>query len=151
MANDVALDQLPADLRSVSTTPDYAFIAPNLCDSGTESPCVDGRPGGLATSDAFLHEWVPRILGSPAYKRDGLLLIAFLSSAPTPDPAAASPPPTGALLLSRFARPGRTIAAPYDPYSLLRSLEDLFGLVPPARAKGAASFAKAALPGAFGS
>jgi hypothetical protein len=149
MANDVALDQLPADLRSVSTTPDYAFIAPNLCDSGTESPCVDGRPGGLATADAFLHEWVPRILGSPAYKRDGLLLIAFLSSAPTADPAAASPAPTGTLLLSRFARPAATIAAPYDPYSLLRSLEDLFGLAPLARAKDAASFAKAALPGAF--
>jgi hypothetical protein len=44
MANDVSLDRLPADLRSVSTTPDYAFIAPNLCDNGTEFPCVDGRP-----------------------------------------------------------------------------------------------------------
>jgi hypothetical protein len=151
MANDVALEQLPADLRSVSTTPDYAFIAPNLCDSGTESPCVDGRPGGLATADAFLHEWVPRILGSPGYKRDGLLLITFLSTASTAGAAAASPPPTGALLLSRFARPGRTIAGPYDPYSLLRSLEDLFGLAPLARAKDATSFAKAALPGAFGS
>jgi hypothetical protein len=151
MANDVALDQLPADLRSVSTTPDYAFIAPNLCDSGTESPCVDGLPGGLATADAFVREWVPRILGSPAYKRDGLLLITFPSNAPTTDPGAASPPPTGTLLLSRFARPGKTIAGPYDPYSVLRSVEDLFGLAPLARAKDAASFAKAALPGAFGS
>jgi hypothetical protein len=163
MANDVALDQLAGDLRSVSKTPDYAFIAPNLCDSGTESPCVDGRPGGLATADAFLNEWVPRILASPAYQRDGLLVVTFPSSTTTPtatgttttppattDPATGSPAPTGTLLLSRFARAGTTIAGPYDPYSLLRSVEDLFGLTPLARAKDAASFAKVALPGAFG-
>jgi hypothetical protein len=162
MANDVGLDQLSGDLRSVSKTPDYAFIAPNLCDSGTESPCIDGRPGGLATADAFLHEWVPRILASPAYQRDGLLVITFPSSATTAsatgttttpgaptDPATASASPTGTLLLSRFASTGRTISKPYDPYSLLRSVEDLFGLTPLARAKDAASFAKAALPGAY--
>ncbi|MCW3046704.1 MAG: phosphoesterase [Solirubrobacterales bacterium] len=162
MANDVALDRLSGDLRSVSTTPDYAFLAPNLCDSGTETPCVDGRPGGLASADAFLHEWVPRILGSPAYRRDGLLVITFPSSAPAPGtgtpatpaattgPAAASPAPTGTLLLSRFARAGTTVAGPYDPYSVLRSVEDLFGLKPLARANHASSFVKAALPGAVG-
>jgi hypothetical protein len=105
---------------------------------------------------------VPRILASPAYQRDGLLVITFPSSATTAgatgttttpgaptDPATASASPTGTLLLSRFASTGRTISKPYDPYSLLRSVEDLFGLTPLARAKDAASFAKAALPGAY--
>jgi hypothetical protein len=68
----------------------------------------------------------------------------------TTGPPAASPAPTGTLLLSRFARAGTTVAGPYDPYSVLRSVEDLFGLKPLARAKHASSFVKAALPGALG-
>jgi hypothetical protein len=145
-ADDLSLDGLATDLNKVSTTPNYAYIAPNLCDSATESPCVDGSPGGLAAADAFLKLWVPRILGSPAYKADGALLITFLSSAEkSPD----GPPRTGALVLSPFAGGGKTTATPYDPYSLLRSVEDLFGLTPLAHAQEAQSFAKAALPGAF--
>jgi hypothetical protein len=107
---------------------------------------VDGSPGGLAAADAFLKQWVPRILSSPAYKADGALLITFLSSAEkSPD----GPPRTGALVLSRFASSAKTTAAPYDPYSLLRSVEDLFGLTPLAHANDAKSFAQSALPGAF--
>jgi hypothetical protein len=145
-ADDLSLDGLATDLDKISTTPNYAYIAPNLCDSATESPCVDGSPGGLAAADAFLKRWVPRILASPAYKADGVLLITFLSSAvKNPD----GPPRTGALVLSRFAQGGKTTAAPYDPYSLLRSVEDLFALTPLARAQYAKSFAASVLPGAF--
>jgi hypothetical protein len=145
-ADVFSLDGLETDLGKTSTTPNYAYIAPNLCDSATESPCVDGSAGGLPAADAFLKLWVPRILSSPAYKADGVLLITFLSStAKTPD----GPPRTGALVLSRFAGRGKTLAAPYDPYSLLRSVEDLFALTPIAHATTAASFARTALPGAF--
>ena len=35
---------------------------------------------------------------------------------------------TGAVLLSRFIKPGTRTATPYNHYSLLRSLEDIFGL-----------------------
>jgi hypothetical protein len=31
-------------------------------------------------------------------------------------------------MVSRFLPPGATDAKPYDPYSLLRSTEDMFGL-----------------------
>ena len=37
----------------------------------------------------------------------------------------------------------------YDPYALLRSIEDLFGLDPLGLAAQAKAFAHAALPGAF--
>ena len=76
-ANVVPLDRLPADLASTQSTPNYSFITPNLCDDGHDSPCVDGRPGGLVSSDAFLRAWVPRILASPAFRKDGLLLVTF--------------------------------------------------------------------------
>jgi hypothetical protein len=41
----------------------------------------------------------------------------------------------GALLLSPFVTPGATIQAPHDPFSLLHSIENLFGLEPLGYAK----------------
>lgn len=145
-ASDLPLTGLEADLATAATTPNYVFVAPNLCNDGTESPCVDGTPGGLAAADAFLAAWVPKILAAPAYRDDGVLLVTFTGSA-VPG-AADAPARNGTLLLSRFATAGATIDAEYDPYSLLRSVEDLFGLRPLARAAKAASFVDTALPGA---
>ena len=76
-ANVVRLDRLRRDLRRERTTPGFVFIAPNLCHDGHDAPCKDGQPGGLASIDTFLRSWVPRILASPAYRHDGLLVITF--------------------------------------------------------------------------
>jgi len=81
----VNLNHLTADLAEERTTPNFVFITPNLCDdghdgSGTGAPgttCANGHPGGLASADAFLQTWVPKITESPAYRRDGLLIITF--------------------------------------------------------------------------
>ena len=144
--NDVALSQLPKALRSAKTTPNFSFITPNLCSDGHDSPCVDGRPGGLKSADEFLKAWVPRILKSPAYKKDGLLVINFdESDGPQSDsraccgekPGPNSPSPgitgpgggrTGAVLLSPFIKPGSVNDTPYNHYALLRSIEDIYGL-----------------------
>jgi phosphatidylinositol-3-phosphatase len=183
-ANVVNLTLLTNDLQSVATTPNFAFITPNLCNDGhdgedTSAPakrCVDGHPGGLASSDAFLQLWVPKILNSPAYRQDGLLIITFDESnfgAPqtSTDPATgkttitinapgehccgqkigpnvarpivetfvASPTLTyvvttqgyggdriGAVLLSPFIKPGTISNVPYNHYSLLKSLENIY-------------------------
>ena len=53
-ANDVDLSRLAPDLRSESTTPDYAFITPDLCNDGHDTPCVDGGPGGMKQANTFL-------------------------------------------------------------------------------------------------
>ncbi len=76
-ANVVNLNQLPADLKAASQTPNFVFITPNLCNDGHDAPCKNGQPGGLVSADAFLQKWVPIIASSDAYKRDGLLIIAF--------------------------------------------------------------------------
>jgi phosphatidylinositol-3-phosphatase len=81
----VNLDALPADLASIATTPHLSFITPNLCNDGHDGSgtgakgqgCADGKPGGLASIDAFLQSWVPKITASPAFKKDGLLIITF--------------------------------------------------------------------------
>jgi hypothetical protein len=134
--NDVSLEQLPADLRKAEGTANYSYIAPTPCDSGAAGQCSPGAVEGAAAADAFLAKWVPQILASPAYKEDGLLVVTFgaagqVASEPTPAPAAAEDPlHVGTLLVSRFAPPGSTDATTFDPYSLLRSTEDLFGLEP---------------------
>jgi len=77
----VNLQALGDDLQSIDTTPNYVFITPNLCndghDGGPAGPCVDGAPGGLVSADLFLKRLVPQIVSSPAFRRDGLLIITF--------------------------------------------------------------------------
>ncbi len=81
-AHVVNLAALAGDMADETTTPDYVFITPNLCHDGHDGgeggkKCVDGQPGGLISADAFLKETVPQILGSPAFKHDGLLIVTF--------------------------------------------------------------------------
>jgi hypothetical protein len=183
----VNLNVLTQDLAEERTTPNYVFITPNLCSDGHDgsgtgaagTTCANGQPGGLTSVDAFLKVWVPKIMASPAYRKDGLLIITFdesnyvqdVSSNPStgqttvditfpgqtccnqqpgPNLAGARPgtftlvnTPTlvenivingyggdriGALLLSPFINPGSTSSTAYNHYSLLRSIEDIFGL-----------------------
>ena len=147
-AHDVPLDRLSGHLAHVATTPNLVFVTPNLCHDGHDSPCVDGEPGGLISADAFLKTWVPRILASPAYIKDGLLLIIFdesdfggsnsdttaccgEQSGPNTAMAGITGPGggrVGAVALSKFVKPGSVNDNPYNHYALLRSIEDLFGL-----------------------
>ncbi|MGH1524523.1 alkaline phosphatase family protein [Leifsonia sp. L25] len=144
--NDVDLSNLPTDLATVATTPNLSLITPNLCDDGHDSPCVDGRPGGLVSADAWLKQWVPKITSSPAFRQDGVLVITFdESDGPQSDASSCcneGPGPNsalpgiaglgggrvGALVLSPFVKGGTWSTTPYNHYSLLASIEDTFGL-----------------------
>lgn len=185
--NVVNLTKLTDDLKSIDTTPNFTFITPNLCNDGHDggsasSKCVNGDPGGLESADAFLQKWVPLIMASPAYQKDGLIIINFdessyatqtMDSSTTPPtltmtfsgntccnqqpgpnvpassfpitqsfPASVSHYPyninlvtqtyggdrTGAVLLSPFIKPGTVSTTPYNHYSMLRTLEDIFQL-----------------------
>jgi phosphatidylinositol-3-phosphatase len=137
----VNLDHLSNDLAQVSTTPNLVYITPNLCHDGHDAPCKNGEPGGLISADAFLRTWVPRILHSPAFKQDGLLVITFDEgtdgkSCCNEKPLPGGPPPgqfgpgggrIGAVLLSPFIAPGTQSPVEYNHYSLLRTLENIFG------------------------
>jgi hypothetical protein len=140
-ADDLPIDKLTADLSKADKTPNYSFIAPTPCDSGATGQCAPGATEGPANADAFLAGWAPKILASPAYKAGGLLIVNFGAANPPSTEPGATPPAdplrTGALLVSPFLTPGSTDAAPYNPYSLLRSTEDLFGLDPLGLAAGA--------------
>jgi hypothetical protein len=164
----VNLERLATDLAQVATTPEFVFISPNLCHDGHDAPCKNGEPGGLKSADAFLKTWVPRIMASPAYKRDGLLIVTFdegdadevklpdgrikmefegescCNQQPGPNLGAFPQTQsdagylvtlrsfggdrTGTVLLSPFLAPGTVSATPFNHYSLLKSLEDIYGV-----------------------
>jgi hypothetical protein len=158
--NVVNFSSLKQDLQSVDTTANFVYITPNLCNDGHDGgenrkDCVDGRPGGLITANAFLKQWVPVILAAPAFKQDGLLVITFdeadigdssaccgevaepnLKPGQTifgvPDKGSGIIGPgggrIGAVLLSPFIKAGTISTTPYNHYSLLRTLEDIFSL-----------------------
>jgi len=144
----VNLSVLQKDLQSAATTPNYVFITPNLCNDGHDPLCIDGGPGGFAAVDGFLRKWVPRILASPSFKKDGLLIITFDESegnGPEGSTACCGEKPLasarrpagvlgpgggriGAVVLSPYVKAGTVSTVPYNHYSLLRTVEDIFGL-----------------------
>ncbi len=155
-ANVGPLSRLPQDLASVQSTPNFSFISPSLCNDGHDKTCV-GQPAGTAAEDAWLRTWVTLITSSPAFREDGALFIvtdesdgdsnACCKEPSGPNVTSPGAPKTatkdqtfagsgdgkgggltGALVISPFVRPGSTSAIPYNHYSLLRSIEDLFGL-----------------------
>ena len=83
--NDVPLTELEKDLKKADSTPNYSYISPNLCNAGVAGQCPVGAPDGAASADAFLASWVPKILASPAYKQDGLLIVTFGAGQPGAD------------------------------------------------------------------
>jgi hypothetical protein len=140
----VALQALTKDLESASSTPNFSFITPSLCHDGHDRPCVNGEPGGLESANLFLKHWVPIITESQAFRDDGLLIITFdealsldrsscCGQVPGPNARVAQDGMfgggrIGAVLISRFIKPGTVSEVPYNHYSLLKSIEDIFGV-----------------------
>ncbi len=153
----VDLNQLSGALSSVATTPNYVFITPDLCSDGHDATCANhALPGGYAGIDGFLSSWVPIITTSPAYKQDGLLIVVFDEAegadassccGEIPGPLAALPGgggpgggDTGAVLMSPFITPGTVSTVAYNHYSMLGTIEDIFGLPRLGYAAGTTAF-----------
>jgi RNA polymerase subunit RPABC4/transcription elongation factor Spt4 len=112
-------DQLAADVADSESAPSFSYILPGPAHDGSTSP---------ADADAWLRTIVQPILDSKAYADGGLIVVTFDAGAP--DDQTAGGGRTGALLLSPFVAAGGTVAVPYDPFALLRSIEELFALDP---------------------
>lgn len=190
-----AIPSLADNLKSVKTTPAFSWITPNNCSDAHDATCkgdnLSGDPnnhqGGLYAADLFLKKWVPQIMQSPAFQKDGEIQIIFDEAFPPykmygnsiadaqyagdaqlgtdsatgnptqaiantaqsvvaccnelPGPNTTQPGDqafnqdttpgggiTGAVFISRFITPGSLNDQPYNHYSWLRSMEDLFGI-----------------------
>jgi hypothetical protein len=146
-AHILSFRPLPGDLARAGATPAVSFLAPNLCNDGHDATCADGAPGGLAQADRFLARWVPVIMAAPAYRDGGLIVITFDEGSdaaaccgessglapshpnvPLPGKTGPGGSRIGAVLLSPLIRPGTVSTVAYNHYSLLRTIEDIFGL-----------------------
>jgi hypothetical protein len=145
-AHDKPLTALGKDLKRTSTTRALSYITPDLCHDAHDATCADGGPGGLRAANAWLKTWIPRIMQSPAFRKNGMLVItADESEGATEDSRAccgegAGPNArrpgidgpgggrVGALVISPFVKPGTSSSTPYNHYALLGSIEDLLRL-----------------------
>jgi phosphatidylinositol-3-phosphatase len=144
--NVVDLERLPEDLSSLATSPEYAFITPDLCYDGHDSTCADGSsPAGFMGINAFLEEWVPRIKASPAYRDHGAIMVTFDESETGAESCCNEPlgPNTlnnggimpgngggrvGAVIESPCIKPGTISLDDYNHFAALRWMEDNWGL-----------------------
>jgi len=161
-SEDAGLSALAGDLASAKRTPNLSLIIPDRCHDASLGPCPGGATGGVPAANGLLAMIVPQILASKAYKEDGLLVIttdeapssgpyadsssccgqARFPNLPAPTGVAANLPPegggqVGALLLSPFVRPQPINHQPYNHFSLLRTIEDVFSLKHLGYAQGA--------------
>ncbi len=155
---DVGLPDLTKDLQGKAEKfPALAYIVPNACHKGGEAPCEEGAATGPGATEEFLKSVIPTIEESFAYKDGGLIVITSAQARQggaepdtsgcciAPDyPNVAEPESTepvtgpvhetggggrvGALLISPFIEAGTSSEAYFNHYSLLVSLEELFGL-----------------------
>jgi phospholipase C len=115
------------DLKK-NALPNFAFIAPDLCD--------DTHNCGVPSGDSWLATWLPIITSSPAYL-DGKTAI-FLTfdegegktfgenCVHSTDPSCH----LATIVVSPFVPRGRRSGAPYTAYSLLRTTEEMLGVTP---------------------
>jgi hypothetical protein len=140
------LSALTHALGRLATTRNLTYSSPDLCHDAHDAHCADGGPGGLRAANNWFKTWIPRILNSPAFGRDGMLVITADESEGVtedsraccgegPGPNAAQPGidglgggRIGALVISSYVGRGTTSSTPYNHYSLLGSIEELFGL-----------------------
>src|SRR5437588_3889453 len=110
---------LASDLASASTTPNYAFITPNLCD--------DTHDCSIATGDQWLSQNVPVILQSPAFTQQKSALFITYDE----DENGANQVLTLVITNSAVNVPaGYRSGVAYNHYSLLKTVEWAWGLAP---------------------
>jgi phosphatidylinositol-3-phosphatase len=116
--NVVPATELTSDIVH-HTLPRFIWLSPNICH--------DMHSCGISTGDAYLKGIIPRLL--PELGPHGILFITF-DEGETNDGCCqvAAGGHILTLIAGPGARAGSQSAAPYDHYSLLRTIEDLWGL-----------------------
>ena len=127
LAHDLSSNALPA----------FSFVTPDTCHDGHDAPCSNGQPGGLISADQWFSQNVPALLRS-LWAHDGLLVITTDEGSPSDLSGCCSGGPggvapgfggrVGLLALSPRLTPGRMVTTKYDHMSLLRTIEDAFGI-----------------------
>ena len=111
----VPLPMFRKDLAG-GTLPDYSLVVPDLCNDMHDCP--------VATGDRWLARFLAPLLDSPQL-RGGAVFVVFDES---DDSNVGGGGIVAAIVAGPLVRPGVSSAAVFDHYSLLRTIEDGFGL-----------------------
>jgi phospholipase C len=122
--------ELAADLSS-GTVARYNFITPDICHDMHELSfsCGWSNFDGIGAGDAWLEAHVPTILNSHAYKNNGVLFIAWDEGDESLF-STASDGPLPFLVLSPKAKRGYASSTAFTHSSLLRTVQEIFGVRP---------------------
>lgn len=114
----------------------YNFISPNQIDDIHDT-------GNITDADAFLQQIIPKIQASDAYKKSGLIIITADEGSFTPGLSISDECLAKGLTGSRSADgplmflalgpnvvKGKNSSKPYTHYSMLRTIQNEFGLDP---------------------
>jgi YVTN family beta-propeller protein len=118
-AHLVPLESLPADLQHASTTPNFAWIAPD--------DCFDMEGCGIAAGDGFVRQELGLIMRSPAWTTQRSLAIITFDEDGYDYEHPAQKVAT-IMIGSRGVRQGYVSTARYTHYSVLRTIEGALGL-----------------------
>ena len=122
----VPYSTLATDLKSAGTTPNYAWITPNMCN--------DMHDCSVSTGDTWLKNNVPAILNSAAYTtQNSLLMITW------DEDNGSSGNHVATLVIAKSVPAGFRSGIHYTHYSLLRTVESAWGLSPLTGNDGGAS------------
>jgi phospholipase C len=135
-AHVVPLTDLWKD-QEAGRVPSYAFVTPDTCHDGHDSgpPCKDG--GGVREADLFASRTLPRIMADPSFRQGGLIVVTFDEGGVANDDEPLSADAGGGvdfggriftLLVSPNVTKGATLTEPYNHYSMLKTVEDVFCL-----------------------
>jgi len=102
--------ELAVDLATAATTPDFAFITPDLCS--------DMHDCSISTGDNWLRVALPLIFSSPAWKNQHSVLFLIWDE---DDSSSTNQVP--ALVIGPAVKPGFKSSAAYGHYNLLHTIE----------------------------
>lgn len=154
MANIVPLPQLDYDLAN--QTPNFVWISPDQCNDmhGVSDGSPLGYPtcsypasgldhGAIRLGDTFLKHTVTKIMDSPAWSKNSIIVIAWDEDDYNSYPTGCCGSPTGTagtfgnilggamtpaiVIRSGWSSPGQS-ARPYNHYALLATIQHLWNL-----------------------
>jgi hypothetical protein len=112
--------------------PNFAWITPNMCN--------DMHDCSIATGDGWLSSTVPGILASSAFQNGGLLVITWDEGSSSAGCCGnASGGQVASLVIAPNTIAGLRSNTNETHYSLLRTVEDAWGLAPLGQAANAAA------------
>lgn len=133
--NVVKLDALSADLNS-GKAPNFALIVPDVCHDMHGALNCFWEPGLQRMGDAFIKTWTEKIMASSAWTGNAAIVITFDESEGGDKTGGGGKLAT--VVITKEGPRGVKSAQPYNHYSLLRTLQDGWGLPPLREAEKAA-------------